>query len=684
MEAVLNRRENHDSDQALQLSSLMASNLSFSTMDRVQADRTAIALHAELRKSKQETLSILERLAELERLEAHTREEWQNALQLLEEEQQAGDLAREISRVSLEELTKVAQTYEEQLDKARQDIAELQKEVLTLRSTNRELLNKMNEQNSSPETQQQIASLIATNQKLQQELTEVASTRNELEKSTLSLESKCKGVSEHLMTASKNLQAKNSQISELERNSQIKNEEIAELQQIVRTKDGKIAELEQLVKTKDEKIAEFRDIDQTKSGKISDLEKNIQELIAKIANTTENLDSEKSRVAELQMFLKNSEDSVESFRARIAELTEISKNANSLQATLDETQVSLQKYQKKNSDLQSEVETLKEATESLEDLTRELDEQNKEFKKSVAQHVEQKKEFEEQAKKWETEKLELHENIEQATVSLNEVCKKLENEKKNSATLHQTIADLTAENEKLAARILSQPAPDNNTLALLKEALTKKQQLEAANTELIACLESERKSTSALKVNMEKIMIGMKENESQKSLALSTVTHSQLELDSYVAEMDLIAQIASQIEDIVPTVRDFYVNDTTTSRIIPEHHGKVLGKMKAIRNYLEDAKQNMVRLSGFSQGQMVMVSPRSDGHYALVKREEHGPHYFLDPDCWSAWNAEMTKKQNIIGQIVFIGELKKNAGNEYNLVPGEEYYLVYLARYNEK
>lgn len=49
-----------------------------------------------------------------------------------------------------------------------------------------------------------------------------------------------------------------------------------------------------------------------------------------------------------------------------------------------------------------------------------------------------------------------------------------------------------------------------------------------------ALLEEERKNSSALKGNMEKIILGMKESESQKTVAYNTVTQIQLERDRYL------------------------------------------------------------------------------------------------------------------------------------------------------
>jgi hypothetical protein len=89
-----------------------------------------MALHEALRKSKQETLAVLEsvylslpylfsELAMVEQLEAQTRVEWERALQLLEDEQRAGELAREISRSSLEELKRMSSSYESQMEQMR-------------------------------------------------------------------------------------------------------------------------------------------------------------------------------------------------------------------------------------------------------------------------------------------------------------------------------------------------------------------------------------------------------------------------------------------------------------------------------------------------------------------------------------------------------------------------------------
>lgn len=45
--------------------------------------------------------------------------------------------------------------------------------------------------------------------------------------------------------------------------------------------------------------------------------------------------------------------------------------------------------------------------------------------------------------------------------------------------------------------------------------------------------------------------------------------HALLICISYIAEMDLIGQILGQIEDTVPTVRDFYVQDALSSTTLP-------------------------------------------------------------------------------------------------------------------
>lgn len=55
-----------------------------------------------------------------------------------------------------------------------------------------------------------------------------------------------------------------------------------------------------------------------------------------------------------------------------------------------------------------------------------------------------------------------------------------------------------------------------------------------------------------------------------------------------------------------------------------------------------------------------MVKSNEHSFFELVKKEEGGPHYFLDPDCWAAWNTEMQNNQVLFGQIVFIGERKRN------------------------
>jgi hypothetical protein len=57
---------------------------------------------------------------------------------------------------------------------------------------------------------------------------------------------------------------------------------------------------------------------------------------------------------------------------------------------------------------------------------------------------------------------------------------------------------------------------------------------------------------------------------------------------------------------------------------------------------------------------MVMVRPNAHSFFELVKKPEGGPHYFLDPDCWGLWQHEMQNRQTIFGQIVFIGEQKRN------------------------
>lgn len=82
-------------------------------------------------------------------------------------------------------------------------------------------------------------------------------------------------------------------------------------------------------------------------------------------------------------------------------------------------------------------------------------------------------------------------------------------------------------------------------MALLKETLAKNQTLSTQNSELlgmysygvdlifVALLDQERKSSSSLKVNMEKVILGMKENESQRIMTSSSMTQLQLERDRY-------------------------------------------------------------------------------------------------------------------------------------------------------
>lgn len=86
----------------------------------------------------------------------------------------------------------------------------------------------------------------------------------------------------------------------------------------------------------------------------------------------------------------------------------------------------------------------------------------------------------------------------------------------------------------------------------------------------------------------------------------------------------------------------------------------MLSKLKALRNFLDESKNSTVSLGRFAQGQMVMCKLNDHGIFELVTKEEVGPHYFLDPDCWGAWQTEMTTKQTLFGQIVFIGEKKRN------------------------
>lgn len=65
-------------------------------------------------------------LASVEELEQQTRLEWEKTLELLEDEQQAGDLAREIGKTAMEEVTRITALYEAQLLQLRSEREALQ------------------------------------------------------------------------------------------------------------------------------------------------------------------------------------------------------------------------------------------------------------------------------------------------------------------------------------------------------------------------------------------------------------------------------------------------------------------------------------------------------------------------------------------------------------------------------
>lgn len=112
--------------------------ISSADVDRNYVDRTVIALHEELKKSKQETLAVLESvsaderpflsqgLSNIEQLEQQARTEWQNALELLEEEQRGSDLAREISKAAMDELIRTTSTFTAEIEHLRAERATLE------------------------------------------------------------------------------------------------------------------------------------------------------------------------------------------------------------------------------------------------------------------------------------------------------------------------------------------------------------------------------------------------------------------------------------------------------------------------------------------------------------------------------------------------------------------------------
>jgi hypothetical protein len=43
------------------------------------------------------------------------------------------------------------------------------------------------------------------------------------------------------------------------------------------------------------------------------------------------------------------------------------------------------------------------------------------------------------------------------------------------------------------------------------------------------------------------------------------------------------------------------------------------------------------------------VKPNAHSFYEVIKKEQKGPHFFLDPDCYGVWQLEMQKGQGFVG-----------------------------------
>jgi hypothetical protein len=69
-------------------------------------------------------------------------------------------------------------------------------------------------------------------------------------------------------------------------------------------------------------------------------------------------------------------------------------------------------------------------------------------------------------------------------------------------------------------------------------------------------------------------------------------------------------------------------------------------------------------------GNVVVLTHNANGQYEVLSNKSgdgNHAHYLLDPDCAETWEAEMSKKEPIVGQICYISESFLSVCCEVNL-----------------